>query len=231
MSRQYNMYNVQLSEFWKQRVGKETVHNAPYMFGEEEYPDDLSEAPSRMSGSRLSVASTATQQKASLARTPWFIAAANSSPPFALSPCFALGTGLIATSSTSLAHRLRSSRRSWRKRHRAREPQLRMRSCLLHLLLFIRACLFCRPESGWRWRRCSRACRAGRTGTSEPTRRMSCRTLFSQCYTVAWTCGSTAEHACFLTKVLHGKRRCVLVLPGSHHARSERFADPGGPHC
>eukprot|EP00900_Chrysochromulina_parva_P008103 jgi/Chrpa1/17294/Chrysochromulina_OHIO_Genome00020648-RA len=41
MSRQYNMYNVQLSEFWKQRIGKETMHNAPYMFGDEEYPDDL----------------------------------------------------------------------------------------------------------------------------------------------------------------------------------------------
>ena len=27
MSRQYNMYNVQLSEFWKQRVGREHMHN------------------------------------------------------------------------------------------------------------------------------------------------------------------------------------------------------------
>ena len=69
MSRQYNMYNVQLSEFWKQRVGKETMHNAPNMFGDEDYPDDLvSEAPSRASGysrSQVSVASTATRQKAS----------------------------------------------------------------------------------------------------------------------------------------------------------------------
>ena len=31
MAKQYNMYNVQLSEFWKQRVGKESLHNAPYM--------------------------------------------------------------------------------------------------------------------------------------------------------------------------------------------------------
>ena len=70
MSRQYNMYNVQLSEFWKQRIGKETMHNAPYMFGDEEYPDDLvSEASYKSRGSvttsRISVASTATRNKAS----------------------------------------------------------------------------------------------------------------------------------------------------------------------
>ena len=69
MSRQYNMYNVQLSEFWKQRIGKETMHNAPYMFGDEEYPDDLvSEASYKSRGSvttsRISVASTATRTKA-----------------------------------------------------------------------------------------------------------------------------------------------------------------------
>jgi len=68
MSRQYNMYNVQLSEFWKQRIGKETMHNAPYMFGDEEYPDDLvSEASYKSRGSvttsRISVASTATRNK------------------------------------------------------------------------------------------------------------------------------------------------------------------------
>ncbi|KOO25195.1 hypothetical protein Ctob_009624 [Chrysochromulina tobinii] len=46
------MYNVQLSEFWKQRIGKETMHNAPYMFGDEEYPDDLvSEASYKSRGS------------------------------------------------------------------------------------------------------------------------------------------------------------------------------------
>jgi len=55
MSRQYNMYNVQLSEFWKQRIGKETMHNAPYMFGDEEYPDDL---VSELTWTRVSVCQT-----------------------------------------------------------------------------------------------------------------------------------------------------------------------------
>ena len=72
MSRQYNMYNVQLSEFWKQRVGKESMHNAPYMFalgeGEEgDYSDLVSEAPSRRSQSQMSVASTATRNRVSSA--------------------------------------------------------------------------------------------------------------------------------------------------------------------
>ena len=65
MSRQYNMYNVQLSEFWKQRCGKETMHNAPYMFEADEVSEYAeSEAPSRISSrAATSVASTATRQK------------------------------------------------------------------------------------------------------------------------------------------------------------------------
>ena len=61
MSRQYNMYNVQLSEFWKQRCTKEGIHNAPYLF-DEENDDTISEAPSR-AVSQLSTTSTVTQQK------------------------------------------------------------------------------------------------------------------------------------------------------------------------
>lgn len=61
MSRQYNMYNVQLSEFWKQRCTKEGIHNAPYLF-DEENDDTVSEAPSR-AVSQLSTTSTVTQQK------------------------------------------------------------------------------------------------------------------------------------------------------------------------
>jgi len=61
MSRQYNMYNVQLSEFWKQRCDKETMHNAPYLFdGDSE--DVTSTAPSR-APSQLSTTSTATREK------------------------------------------------------------------------------------------------------------------------------------------------------------------------
>ena len=33
MSKQYNMYSVQLSEFWKQRVCKETFHNCQFPLG------------------------------------------------------------------------------------------------------------------------------------------------------------------------------------------------------
>ena len=48
MSRQYNMYNVQLSEFWKQRCDKEALHNAPFLIdGEEEQSELASETPSR----------------------------------------------------------------------------------------------------------------------------------------------------------------------------------------
>ena len=56
--RQYNMYNVQLSEFWKQRCTKEGIHNAPYLF-DEENDDAVSEAPSR-AVSQLSTTSTVT---------------------------------------------------------------------------------------------------------------------------------------------------------------------------
>ena len=63
MSRQYNMYNVQLSEFWKQRVGKESMFNAPYLTGADDSEYDVaSEAPSR-APSQLSSTSTVTQQK------------------------------------------------------------------------------------------------------------------------------------------------------------------------
>ena len=63
MSRQYNMYNVQLSEFWKQRCFKETIHNAPYLSYDDDDGDVASEAPSR-APSTLSTTSTVTQQKA-----------------------------------------------------------------------------------------------------------------------------------------------------------------------
>ena len=61
MSRQYNMYNVQLSEFWKQRCLKENTQNTPYLFDESD-DGTASEAPSR-SASMVSYASTATQNK------------------------------------------------------------------------------------------------------------------------------------------------------------------------
>lgn len=57
------MYNVQLSEFWKQRVGKESIFNAPYLTGADDSEYDVaSEAPSR-APSQLSTTSTVTQQK------------------------------------------------------------------------------------------------------------------------------------------------------------------------
>jgi hypothetical protein len=31
MSRQYNMYNVQCAEMWKQRIRQENTHNIPYL--------------------------------------------------------------------------------------------------------------------------------------------------------------------------------------------------------
>ena len=69
MAKQYNMYNVQLSEFWKQRVGKESMFNAPYLTGADDSEYDVaSEAPSR-APSQLSSTSTVTQQKVR-ARTP-----------------------------------------------------------------------------------------------------------------------------------------------------------------
>ena len=63
MSRQYNMYNVQLSEFWKQRCLKEGIHNAPYLYDDDE-SENTSQAPSRsVAASQLSTTSTVTQQK------------------------------------------------------------------------------------------------------------------------------------------------------------------------
>jgi len=55
------MYNVQLSEFWKQRCGKEAVHNAPFLYdgsSEIDGSDTMSIAPSQ-----LSTTSTQTQLK------------------------------------------------------------------------------------------------------------------------------------------------------------------------
>lgn len=68
MSRQYNMYNVQLSEFWKQRVNKEQDVNTPYLYGSETGSeiDDSASMISRVSGvsgSRISVASTNTRRE------------------------------------------------------------------------------------------------------------------------------------------------------------------------
>ena len=63
MAKQYNMYNVQLSEFWKQRVGKEALHNAPYLDEDDDNMSQLSDrAPSR-APSEMSVTSEASRQK------------------------------------------------------------------------------------------------------------------------------------------------------------------------
>ena len=69
MSRQYNMYNVQLSEFWKQRCTKESIHNAPYLFDTED-TEDVASVTSGRTPSMVSVASTATQQKVRVPRPP-----------------------------------------------------------------------------------------------------------------------------------------------------------------
>ena len=64
MSRQYNMYNVQLSEFWKQRCGKEAVANTPY--GDEDFDDGCSvasEALSRVATSQISTTSSVSRAK------------------------------------------------------------------------------------------------------------------------------------------------------------------------
>jgi len=62
MSRQYNMYNVQLSEFWKQRCGKEALHNAPYFVDEDGGSVTGSDVYS-IAPSQLSTTSTQTQKK------------------------------------------------------------------------------------------------------------------------------------------------------------------------
>jgi len=69
MSKQYNMYNVQQAEMWKQRVARENTYNTP--IAESEYGDD--DRSSMMSGSTrltsvrpksdLSVASSNTVRK------------------------------------------------------------------------------------------------------------------------------------------------------------------------
>jgi len=57
------MYNVQLSEFWKQRCLKETIHNAPYLFDDENESADVASVVSSRAPSQLSTTSTVTQQK------------------------------------------------------------------------------------------------------------------------------------------------------------------------
>lgn len=63
MSRQYNMYNVQLSEFWKQRIDKEAQHNAPFL--QSDGGSELDDVASTISRgpSMLSTTSTISQQK------------------------------------------------------------------------------------------------------------------------------------------------------------------------
>eukprot|EP00966_Prymnesium_polylepis_P252856 5845308-Prymnesium_polylepis.2 len=62
MAKQYNMYNVQLSEFWKQRVGKEALHNAPYLDDDDMSQLSVERAPSR-APSELSVTSETSRAK------------------------------------------------------------------------------------------------------------------------------------------------------------------------
>ena len=64
-AKQYNMYNVQLSEFWKQRVGRENVHNAPIPLGADGEPEDdaMSSYSELRAPSEISRVSTVTQQK------------------------------------------------------------------------------------------------------------------------------------------------------------------------
>ena len=59
MSRQYNMYNVQLSEFWKQRCNLESIHNAPYI------REDDDDAASERSYASQAQATDITQTSAS----------------------------------------------------------------------------------------------------------------------------------------------------------------------
>merc|ERR1712228_985899 len=69
MSKQYNMYNAQAAEMWKQRFARENIYNTPV--AESEYGDD--DRSSMMSGSTrltavrpksdLSVASSNTVRK------------------------------------------------------------------------------------------------------------------------------------------------------------------------
>merc|ERR1712196_563380 len=68
MAKQYNMYNVQLSEFWKQRVGKESLHNAPYLEDDEDdrssvFSDARPASRCSRAPSEYSVTSEASKQK------------------------------------------------------------------------------------------------------------------------------------------------------------------------
>lgn len=71
MSRQYNMYNVQCAEMWKQRIRQENTFNIPYLnpLGSELGDDDdnasMLSGSTRLSNLRApsSIASTATMRK------------------------------------------------------------------------------------------------------------------------------------------------------------------------
>ena len=76
------MYNVQLSEFWKQRCTKESIHNAPYLFDTED-TEDVASVTSGRTPSMVSVASTATQQKVRV-HTPTKINSRSAEPPNSL---------------------------------------------------------------------------------------------------------------------------------------------------
>ena len=54
------MYNVQLSEFWKQRVGRENVHNSPAMLDldDDDTRSVLSDASSLRAPSESAVSTT-----------------------------------------------------------------------------------------------------------------------------------------------------------------------------
>ena len=109
MSRQYNMYNVQLSEFWKQRVSKEAQHNAPYLSGlESEDYDVASEAPSR-APSMISATSTVTQQKA---RTAPRAALRRATPRVPCASRFLPRAGMHARASSDRARWRRADRRA-----------------------------------------------------------------------------------------------------------------------
>ena len=78
--RQYNMYNVQNAESWKQRVLKEQLHNAPtftaFALGTEDDDDVRSVASAATgisrasSGSKASIASTAALKRVRRAAAP-----------------------------------------------------------------------------------------------------------------------------------------------------------------
>lgn len=132
MSRQYNMYNVQLSEFWKQRCGKEAVANTPYGDDFDETGSMISDAASQAAMSQISTTSTVSRAKVRprpRARACW--PAVPRPPP----PSFSPGEGSIQTMGRRLAgcidhpltsHACRPSRyrsRSWRRSSTGRKKR------------------------------------------------------------------------------------------------------------